>query len=113
MNQDATPQIDVTGTWLHANEVPMGPGSLRIRSQWQFHTDGTAQLRASSCVIHGGVEATAPQETLHAGRYRIEGSRIIVDVPDHSDSPFRLTLISSDEFKSRRAVFRRVTSSAQ
>jgi hypothetical protein len=87
--------------------VPMGPGRLRIRSQWQFHGDGTAQLQASSCLIDGGVEITPPEVTQHAGRYRIEGTRIIVDVPGHSDSPIRLTLISSDQFRSRGAVFQR------
>jgi hypothetical protein len=110
MNQDAIPPINITGTWLHANEVPMGPGSLRIRSQWQFHDDGTAQLQATSCLIDGAVEVTLPQVTQHAERYRIEGSRIIVDVPGHSDSPIRLTLISSGQFKSRGAVFHRVAS---
>ena len=108
MSHDDPAPIDVTGTWLQTNRPVLGPGTVQIRSEWRFHPDGTAQLEARASVMNAGAEVTQAEET-HIGRYRIDGSAVIIEVPGHSDSPFRLTVTSPDELKLRGAVFHRVS----
>ena len=98
---------EIIGTWVHANAVPMGGGVMRMMSYWDFRPDGTATLAARSVLEHGGHTATQT-ETNHAGRWSIVSDNLVVDLSDHSDSPFQLSLTKAGELRSRkRGVWRR------
>jgi len=87
----------------------MGGGLMRIASSWSFSADGTATLATKSALEHDG-RTVNQTSTNHAGRWSITSDKLVVELPDHSDSPFQLTLTESGELKSRkRASWRRPT----
>jgi hypothetical protein len=99
---------DFVGTWLLENAVPMGPGVMRIKSAWKFAADGGATLSTKSELDHQGTIVTS-SSTKHEGRWTIDGDRLVIDLPDHEDSPFKLSLTESGELRSRtRGTWKRV-----
>jgi hypothetical protein len=92
---------DFVGTWLLENAVPMGPGVMRIQSSWQFAADGGATLSTKSGLDHQGSVVTS-SSTKHVGRWTIDGDRLVIELTDHEDSPFKLSLTESGELRSRK-----------
>ena len=90
----------------------MGGGVMRIASSWQFDPDGRATLATRSALEHDG-RVVNQNSTNHVGRWSIASDKLVVDLPDHSDSPFQLSITESGELKSRkRSVWRRPTEHA-
>jgi hypothetical protein len=91
----------IVGEWLHENVVTMGPGIMRIRSVWVFTADGAATLSVKSDVEHGG-QVVSSTATKNAGLWTIDGEKLLVDLPDHQDSPFKLSLTETGELSARK-----------
>ena len=100
---------DIAGKWVHENAVPVGGGVMRIASSWNFNVDGTAALTTTSALEHDG-RVVNQNSTHHAGTWSIAADKLVVELPDHSDSPFQLSISDAGELKSRkRGVWRRAT----
>jgi len=98
---------DVTGVWRHENAVPLGGGVLRIASSWSFDPDGRAALEIHAVVEHDG-RVVVQNAASHVGRWLIRENTLVVDLLDHTDSPFELTMTPAGELTSdRRATWRR------
>jgi hypothetical protein len=98
---------DIIGNWIHENAVPMGGGVMRIASSWTFDADGRATLATKSVLEHDG-RVVNENSTKHIGRWSIASDKVVVELPDHSDSPFQLSLSEAGELRSRkRGLWRR------
>ncbi len=87
----------------------MGGGVMRIASSWTFDTDGLAIFATNSVLEHDGL-VVDQNSTNHVGRWSIASDKVVVELPDHSDSPFQLSLTEAGELKSRkRGVWRQAT----
>jgi hypothetical protein len=100
---------DITGSWVHENAVPLGGGIMRVTSSWRFDADGTATFASNSSTEHSG-QVVNQNSSNHVGRWSIASDKLVVELPDHSDSPFQLSMTEAGELKSRkRGMWRRVT----
>ena len=79
----------------------MGGGVMHIASSWHFAADGTATLSSKSVLEHEG-RVVNQNATHHVGRWSIASDKLVVEVSDHSDSPFQLSMAESGELKSRK-----------
>src|SRR4051812_41810315 len=100
-------ESDVAGTWDHENAVPMGGGVMRMTSCWSFDTAGLATL-ATEVVLEHGSQTAIQNATRHVGRWSILADTLVVELGDHTDSPFTLCLTERGELmSSRRGTWRR------
>ena len=72
---------------------------MRVTSSWQFDVDGCATLTAKAVLEHAG-QAILLNATNHIGVWSVLADTLIVDLPDHTDSPFRLRLSERGELTS-------------
>jgi len=99
--------MDIAGKWFHHNEVSIGGGLMVIDSKWLFTVAGEALLEVTTTLRHGD-QVVNNKETRHEGKWNPDGDAIVVTIPGHSDSPFKLRFVSENEIRSqKRGVWQR------
>ena len=102
-------ESDIIGTWIHVNAVPMRGGMMRLNSSWTFDADGRALLAIKVGLEYEGHRVTL-NETNNIGHWSILADTLIVELPDHTDSPFRLSFNESGDLTSdTNGLWRRST----
>jgi hypothetical protein len=80
---------------------------MRISSLWRFDADGRATLVVDSVMEHEGRVALQSAAS-HVGRWFIRENALVVELPDHTDSPLQLSMTGAGELIStKRGTWRR------
>lgn len=87
-------------------------GSHRVRSVWTFDAEQRCWLKIEGRLLINGEELEdAPKfEHEYAGTFELEAGSVTATLPEHEDSPLKLTVLATGEIvNEQRAVFCRTT----
>src|SRR5262245_33912750 len=106
---------EIIGRWIFTEEVPLGPGTLRIHSEMSFGRDATVSIHITARAMLDGREIADPntKDVTYRGRYRAVDQHVIAELPGHAESPMRIAFLSQRQIMtSTGGIFERAENKA-